>query len=117
MLNLNKARYQIKEVFIINITNSFRCLVFLGLIAFLMACGGGGDSDANSPLAGTWYGTLEDSSSVMHALSVTISSNNTISSIIIDNVNQNLTGAITAQASTIQFTFQRILQETGRVIR
>ena len=83
-----------------NITNSFRYLVFLGLISLLTACGGG-DSDANSPLAGAWYGTLEDSSSVMHTLSVNISSNNTISSILIDNVNQNLTGAITAQASTI----------------
>ncbi len=81
----------------------------------LAACGGGGGGGgggappAGGPdvslddLAGTWFGTLEDSARTLHTLSLTFGSP-TITAITIDGVNQGLTGTVTKEGAQV-FSF------------
>jgi hypothetical protein len=82
-------------------------IVALCFCAVLFAsCGGGGDGGPppGPDLTGTWFGTLEDPSSVMHTTSVTISGT-TITEIRVDNVPTGRTGTITPQTSSQAFAF------------
>ena len=81
----------------------------LAAIVFSMvlvaACGGGGGDSAPPPPAptvpsGTWFGTLEDTVSVMHTFSVT-TSGNSITAIRRDNVLTGQTGTITHRTGNI----------------
>ncbi|MCW8956617.1 MAG: hypothetical protein OQL09_07015 [Gammaproteobacteria bacterium] len=82
--------------------NIFRHLVLISLLLFLTACindsdNGGGSSE----LAGDWYGTMEDSSLIMHTLSVSVNSDNSITSIYADGTNIGLSGTIAVEPSAI----------------
>lgn len=73
-------------------------------ILTLAACGGGGGGGGSSGgslgLNGTWRGNLEDPSSVMHTMSVTISDDQ-ITAISNDGTDQGLTGTITRESSNV----------------
>lgn len=84
-------------------------LAYSFLILTLSACGGGGGGGSSgggndiTRLNGTWRGNLEDSIGTMHTLTISVSGD-TITSILIDGVNQGLTGTL-AQRSTDVFGF------------
>ena len=80
-------------------------IVLICSILFISACGGGGGGggDDITSLNGTWRGNLEDLVGTMHNLSISISGD-TITSILIDGVNQGLTGNL-AQRSNKVFGF------------
>ena len=57
-------------------------------------------------LAGSWFGTFEDNIGIMHSLSVTINSSGAITQILVDAVNNGITGTITKSPSgTSLFSF------------
>ncbi len=78
----------------------------------LSACGGGGGGGSAPPpagvnpdislddLAGTWFGTLEDSARTLHTVSLTFASP-TITTVIIDGVDQGLTGTVTKEGAQV----------------
>lgn len=77
----------------------------------LSGCGGGGGGSSAPPpppppdvslddLAGTWFGTLEDSVRVLHTLAVTFGSPS-ITAVIIDGVDQGLTGTVTKEGGQV----------------
>lgn len=84
------------------IISTLRILALAGLLSLITACGsdddnGGGTSD----IAGIWFGTIEDASSVIHTIKVSVNSDNTISGIYIDVSSTGLTGTITSEPSAI----------------
>ena len=75
---------------------------------FLSSCGGGGGDGSSTPaglplsaLAGTWSGTLEDPSEVMHALSVTVGGSGNITQILVDGTDGGTTGTITKVGASV----------------
>ncbi len=74
---------------------------------FLSSCGGGGDDSSMpaglplSALAGTWSGTLEDLSEVMHELSVTVDGSGNITQILVDGTDGGTTGTITKVGANV----------------
>jgi len=90
------------------------CLPFLNLLVAacllaLSACGGGGSSSNNeigsfsagltvAQLNGTWTGTVDTGG--LHTLSVTIAAGS-ITQVLIDGVDQSLTGTITQKSKTL----------------
>lgn len=80
-------------------------LILIGSILVLSACGGGGgggggDDDVITSLNGTWRGNLEDSVGTMHTLTVAIAGD-TITSILIDGVDQSLTGGLIQRSANV----------------
>ncbi len=79
---------------------SFRQLSVLTLVGLALiavpACGGGGGGGGGggSKLAGSWLGTLEDPSGDLLEVSISVSSSNQITRVIIDSVDQGRTGTI-----------------------
>jgi len=76
---------------------------FTILTFWLAACGGGGsggDDDVITSLNGTWRGNLEDSSGTMHNITLTISGD-TITSALVDSVDQGLTGSIVQGSANV----------------
>lgn len=88
--------------------------VLICSILLLTACGGGGgsggssDDDLITSLNGTWRGNLEDAVGTMHTLTITVSGD-TITSILIDGVNQSLTGGLVQRSANV---FGFILSDT-----
>lgn len=94
-----------------------KIILLFVIIPLLISCGGGSDGDdgggSGTSLAGTWVGTLEDGTGVLHSLTVTLGSNTSITSIVIDGTNQNMTGTITAVSSSINAKlFSFVLSDT-----
>lgn len=79
-------------------------LVLICSILFLTACsdGDGGAAGAAqiSSLNGTWSGNLEDTVGTMHTLTITVSGD-TITSILIDSVDQSLTGGLVQRSANV----------------
>jgi hypothetical protein len=76
----------------------------LSLVFILSACGGGGGGGSTNPgggnltlsdLQGTWYGAFRDDTDLVHTISVSANSSGTITSVVIDGVNQGYGGTIT----------------------
>lgn len=74
----------------------------------LSACGGGGSGSdritgtAVTPpqqLDGTWSGSLEDPAGLLQTFQITVNGN-TLSQLLLDGVDQGLTGTLTAQSTT-----------------
>jgi hypothetical protein len=88
--------------------------VLICSILLLTACGGGGgvggssDNNVITSLNGTWRGNLEDAVGTMHTLTITVSGD-TITSILIDGVNQSLTGGLVQRSANV---FGFILSDT-----
>lgn len=87
--------------------NVLRYVTVLVVILFLSACGGGsgggsGLSVGGSPqqINGTWFGSLQDTVGDLHTYSVTIAGG-AITQILIDGVDQMLTGTVTKDSDVL----------------
>ena len=88
-------------------TSLHRRLLALCLAVLLTSCGGGGggggDGGGTPPpaaLSGTWFGTLEDASLSLFAVSITISGG-AITQVLQNGVNTGLTGTVTQQSAEV----------------
>jgi hypothetical protein len=79
-----------------------RIISLIGIATWLIACGGGGggDDDVITSLNGTWGGNLEDSIGTMHNITLFISGD-TIRSVLVDGVDQGLTGSIVQGSANV----------------
>jgi hypothetical protein len=79
-------------------------IILLCSVLFLASCGGGGggsdSDDVMTILNGTWRGNLEDPTMTMHNATLTISGD-TITSVLVDGVDQGLTGSIVQESANV----------------
>jgi hypothetical protein len=79
-----------------------RFVILASMSLLIAACGGGGGGGGGgNTLNGTWRGNLEDTSGGMHRITVTVSGGNSIDSILIDGVDQEVAGVLTAETANI----------------
>jgi len=87
----------------------------------LSACGGGGSGSDKitgtsvtppQQLDGTWTGSLEDPAGLLHNFQITVNGN-TLSQLLIDAVDQGLTGTLTAQSTT---TYAVLLSDSTKAM-
>ncbi len=97
--------------------------LFTLTLAFILlnACGGGGNGSDRATrtvvtppqqLDGTWAGNLEDPAGLLHNLRITVNGN-TLSQLLIDGVDQGLTGTLTAQSTT---TYAVLLSDSTKAM-
>jgi hypothetical protein len=84
------------------------CVIVVGLLSIVATGGGGGGSNGGGSggptlgdLAGTWFGTLEDSVGVLHTFSITIDGSGHLSQDLVDGVDQGLTGTVSQTSGSI----------------